>query len=167
MLETRKELSVYAQMADFYDMASNPPLMVLRPQVLTMVREVYQEPDHDSCRCNRLWEDDTASKLIPPAARANTCRRIPQFVCYSDLPHKKGMMVACTQPRRIAATSVAKRVADEMDCGSSPSTLPSKFFTPFVISDSGPGGRILRAVRRHDGARNNVPQVHDRRDAAL
>ncbi|KAI0942400.1 DEAH-box ATP-dependent RNA helicase prp43 [Taiwanofungus camphoratus] len=41
--------------------------------------------------------------------------QIPQFVCYSDLPHVKGKMVACTQPRRVAAMSVAKRVADEMD----------------------------------------------------
>ena len=42
-------------------------------------------------------------------------RRIPQFVAYSDLPHTKGKMIACTQPRRVAAMSVAKRVADEMD----------------------------------------------------
>ncbi|KAH9939678.1 P-loop containing nucleoside triphosphate hydrolase protein [Epithele typhae] len=41
--------------------------------------------------------------------------QIPQFVCYSDLPHSKGQLVACTQPRRVAAMSVAKRVADEMD----------------------------------------------------
>ncbi|KAF9650365.1 P-loop containing nucleoside triphosphate hydrolase protein [Thelephora ganbajun] len=41
--------------------------------------------------------------------------QIPQFVCYSDLPHAKGKLVACTQPRRVAAMSVAKRVADEMD----------------------------------------------------
>ncbi|KAJ9109868.1 DEAH-box ATP-dependent RNA helicase prp43 [Naganishia cerealis] len=41
--------------------------------------------------------------------------QIPQFVCYNDLPKLKGRMVACTQPRRVAAMSVAKRVADEMD----------------------------------------------------
>ncbi|KAJ3559577.1 hypothetical protein NM688_g256 [Phlebia brevispora] len=41
--------------------------------------------------------------------------QIPQFVCYSDLPHMKNRLVACTQPRRVAAMSVAKRVADEMD----------------------------------------------------
>jgi pre-mRNA-splicing factor ATP-dependent RNA helicase DHX15/PRP43 len=41
--------------------------------------------------------------------------QIPQFVAFSDLPHTKGKMVACTQPRRVAAMSVAKRVADEMD----------------------------------------------------
>jgi pre-mRNA-splicing factor ATP-dependent RNA helicase DHX15/PRP43 len=41
--------------------------------------------------------------------------QIPQFVCYADLPQLKGKMVACTQPRRVAAMSVAKRVADEMD----------------------------------------------------
>lgn len=41
--------------------------------------------------------------------------QIPQFVVYSDLPNLKGKMIACTQPRRVAAMSVAKRVADEMD----------------------------------------------------
>ncbi|KAH9974306.1 P-loop containing nucleoside triphosphate hydrolase protein [Lactifluus volemus] len=41
--------------------------------------------------------------------------QIPQFVVYSDMPQRKKKMVACTQPRRVAAMSVAKRVADEMD----------------------------------------------------
>ncbi|EJD38154.1 pre-mRNA-splicing factor ATP-dependent RNA helicase PRP43 [Auricularia subglabra TFB-10046 SS5] len=41
--------------------------------------------------------------------------QIPQFVAYSDLPHTRGKLIACTQPRRVAAMSVAKRVADEMD----------------------------------------------------
>ncbi|KAI0259164.1 P-loop containing nucleoside triphosphate hydrolase protein [Gloeopeniophorella convolvens] len=41
--------------------------------------------------------------------------QIPQFVAYSDLPHTKNKIIACTQPRRVAAMSVAKRVADEMD----------------------------------------------------
>ncbi|KAG1772411.1 P-loop containing nucleoside triphosphate hydrolase protein [Suillus occidentalis] len=41
--------------------------------------------------------------------------QIPQFVAYSDLPHIKNKIVACTQTRRVAATAVAQRVADEMD----------------------------------------------------
>ncbi|KAF8485644.1 P-loop containing nucleoside triphosphate hydrolase protein [Gautieria morchelliformis] len=46
---------------------------------------------------------------------AGKTTQIPQFVAFSDLPHTKGKMIACTQPRRVAATSVAQRVADEMD----------------------------------------------------
>lgn len=41
--------------------------------------------------------------------------QIPQFVCFDELPHLHGKQVCCTQPRRVAAMSVAKRVADEMD----------------------------------------------------
>ena len=41
--------------------------------------------------------------------------QIPQFVLYDDLPQMQGKMVACTQPRRVAAMSVAQRVAQELD----------------------------------------------------
>ncbi|KAJ8063182.1 hypothetical protein OCU04_008421 [Sclerotinia nivalis] len=41
--------------------------------------------------------------------------QIPQFVLYDDLPHLSAKLVACTQPRRVAAMSVAQRVANEMD----------------------------------------------------
>ncbi|KAH7320083.1 P-loop containing nucleoside triphosphate hydrolase protein [Stachybotrys elegans] len=41
--------------------------------------------------------------------------QIPQYVVYDELPHLTGKLVACTQPRRVAAMSVAQRVADEMD----------------------------------------------------
>ncbi|RKF83081.1 putative pre-mRNA-splicing factor ATP-dependent RNA helicase prp43 [Golovinomyces cichoracearum] len=41
--------------------------------------------------------------------------QIPQFVLFDDLPHLHGKIVACTQPRRVAAMSVAQRVANEMD----------------------------------------------------
>ncbi|KAF4549145.1 Pre-mRNA-splicing factor ATP-dependent RNA helicase PRP43-like protein [Elsinoe fawcettii] len=41
--------------------------------------------------------------------------QIPQFVLFDDLPQEQGKLVACTQPRRVAAMSVAQRVAQEMD----------------------------------------------------
>src|SRR6201992_3381000 len=41
--------------------------------------------------------------------------QIPQFVLYDDLPQNSRKMIACTQPRRVAAMSVAQRVAHEMD----------------------------------------------------
>lgn len=41
--------------------------------------------------------------------------QIPQFVLFDDLPHFNGKQVACTQPRRVAAMSVAQRVANELD----------------------------------------------------
>jgi pre-mRNA-splicing factor ATP-dependent RNA helicase DHX15/PRP43 len=41
--------------------------------------------------------------------------QIPQFVLFDDLPHFNGKLVACTQPRRVAAMSVAQRVANELD----------------------------------------------------
>ncbi|KAJ5194763.1 Pre-mRNA-splicing factor ATP-dependent RNA helicase PRP43 [Penicillium cinerascens] len=41
--------------------------------------------------------------------------QIPQFVLFDDLPQTQHKMIACTQPRRVAAMSVAQRVAEEMD----------------------------------------------------
>ncbi|CAM9421792.1 unnamed protein product [Chrysoparadoxa australica] len=44
--------------------------------------------------------------------------QIPQFLVeagYGKLNKQEGYCVACTQPRRVAAMSIAKRVADEMD----------------------------------------------------
>lgn len=41
--------------------------------------------------------------------------QIPQFLVHHLQPQKSGRIVGCTQPRRVAAMSVAKRVSEEMD----------------------------------------------------
>ncbi|KAJ1955416.1 DEAH-box ATP-dependent RNA helicase prp43, partial [Linderina pennispora] len=41
--------------------------------------------------------------------------QIPQYLLMDMLPQLDGKLIACTQPRRVAAMSVAQRVADEMD----------------------------------------------------
>ncbi|KAJ3341712.1 hypothetical protein HDU93_004346 [Gonapodya sp. JEL0774] len=41
--------------------------------------------------------------------------QIPQFLLYDEQPRLQGKMIACTQPRRVAAMSVARRVAEELD----------------------------------------------------
>ncbi|KAJ8487082.1 hypothetical protein ONZ51_g4424 [Trametes cubensis] len=95
ILEARKKLPVFGQMDDFLKIFT-------KNQIIVVVGET------GSGKTTQLTTPSTAVYRV-------TTRRIPQFVCYSDLPHTKGKMVACTQPRRVAAMSVAKRVADEMD----------------------------------------------------
>jgi pre-mRNA-splicing factor ATP-dependent RNA helicase DHX15/PRP43 len=50
--------------------------------------------------------------------RSSSRVQIPQFLVHAGFavgPDGRQRMVACTQPRRVAAMSIAQRVADEMD----------------------------------------------------
>ncbi|KAJ7119817.1 P-loop containing nucleoside triphosphate hydrolase protein [Mycena epipterygia] len=62
----------------------------------------------------KVFTDNQIIVMVGETGSGKTTQ-IPQFVAYSDLPHTNGKLIACTQPRRVAAMSVAKRVADEMD----------------------------------------------------
>ena len=51
--------------------------------------------------------------LVTSETGSGKTTQIPQFVLYDEFD--SGMKIACTQPRRLAAISVARRVAEEMD----------------------------------------------------
>jgi pre-mRNA-splicing factor ATP-dependent RNA helicase DHX15/PRP43 len=62
----------------------------------------------------KLYQESQILVFVGETGSGKTTQ-IPQFVLYDDLPHLNSKMVACTQPRRVAAMSVAQRVAEEMD----------------------------------------------------
>jgi pre-mRNA-splicing factor ATP-dependent RNA helicase DHX15/PRP43 len=96
--------------------------------------------------------------------------QIPQYVVYDELPQLNRKQIACTQPRRVAATSVAQRVADEMDV-----TLGEEVGYNVRFDDmSGPNtvlkymtdGMLLReAMHDHDMSRYSciiLDEAHER-----
>ncbi|KAJ1568992.1 Pre-mRNA-splicing factor ATP-dependent RNA helicase dhx15, partial [Nowakowskiella sp. JEL0078] len=62
----------------------------------------------------QLIHDNQILILVGETGSGKTTQ-IPQFLCFDEQPQRKRKMIACTQPRRVAAMSVAQRVADEMD----------------------------------------------------
>ncbi|KAH9167219.1 P-loop containing nucleoside triphosphate hydrolase protein [Lactarius sanguifluus] len=102
ILEARKKLPVFAQMDEFYKMGAKEPA----PQVAPGIPCVANAPAKFTKHQIIVMVGETGS---------GKTTQIPQFVVYSDMPQTKNKLVACTQPRRVAAMSVAKRVADEMD----------------------------------------------------
>ncbi|KAF2463402.1 P-loop containing nucleoside triphosphate hydrolase protein [Lindgomyces ingoldianus] len=62
----------------------------------------------------KLYQESQILVFVGETGSGKTTQ-IPQFVLYDDLPHLNKKLVACTQPRRVAAMSVAQRVAEEMD----------------------------------------------------
>ena len=51
--------------------------------------------------------------MLSSETGAGKTTQIPQFILFDEF--SSGLAVACTQPRRLAAISVARRVAQEMD----------------------------------------------------
>lgn len=62
----------------------------------------------------QLYQNNQILVFVGETGSGKTTQ-IPQFVLFDDLPQSQAKMVACTQPRRVAAMSVAERVSQEMD----------------------------------------------------
>src|SRR3569833_999182 len=84
--------------------------------------------------------------------------QIPQYVVFDELPQLNRKMVACTQPRRVAAMSVAQRVADELDVTLGDEVGYSIRFENYTSSKTilkyMTGGQLLReSMRAHELSR--------------
>lgn len=62
----------------------------------------------------RIYQENQIMVFVGETGSGKTTQ-IPQFVLFDEMPHLLNTQVACTQPRRVAAMSVAQRVAEEMD----------------------------------------------------
>ncbi|CAI4062163.1 hypothetical protein N7582_002062 [Saccharomyces uvarum] len=62
----------------------------------------------------RIYQNNQIMVFVGETGSGKTTQ-IPQFVLFDEMPHLENTQVACTQPRRVAAMSVAQRVAEEMD----------------------------------------------------
>lgn len=62
----------------------------------------------------KIYQNNQIMVFVGETGSGKTTQ-IPQFVLFDEMPHLENTQVACTQPRRVAAMSVAQRVADEMD----------------------------------------------------
>lgn len=73
--------------------------------------------------------------------------QLPQYL-YEDGYTKGGKKIACTQPRRVAAMSVAKRVADEMGVklGNEVSNCPPRTW-PFTLVTRSDIPFVLKTVQ--------------------
>ncbi|KAI1106457.1 P-loop containing nucleoside triphosphate hydrolase protein [Jackrogersella minutella] len=96
--------------------------------------------------------------------------QIPQYVVYDELPHLNRKLVACTQPRRVAAMSVAQRVANELDVTLGQEVGYSIRFedktSPNTILKYMTDGMLLReAMHDHDMSRYSciiLDEAHER-----
>ena len=62
----------------------------------------------------KIYQNNQIMVFVGETGSGKTTQ-IPQFVLFDEMPHLLNTQVACTQPRRVAAMSVAQRVAEEMD----------------------------------------------------
>ncbi|PSN73336.1 P-loop containing nucleoside triphosphate hydrolase protein [Corynespora cassiicola Philippines] len=100
--------------------AENGPLnpftgRALSPKYMSILKSRRDLPVHQQRNeFLKMYQESQILVFVGETGSGKTTQ-IPQFVLYDDLPHIQGKIVACTQPRRVAAMSVAQRVAEEMD----------------------------------------------------
>ena len=100
LVEEEKKLSAFdRERLQIKQARESLPVYTYRDKLLEMVR-------------------DNQILIIVGETGSGKTTQIPQFLVdagYARVVNGKQRMVACTQPRRVAAMSIAKRVSEEMD----------------------------------------------------
>ncbi|KAJ3001369.1 hypothetical protein NUW54_g6469 [Trametes sanguinea] len=110
ILKGREKLPVFTKMDEFLQMPLTEVMYFMAAQHGEM--SAYALMSH--LPCGGKFNKQQILVMVGETGSGKTTQ-ILQFVCYADLPHTRGKTVACTQPRHVAAMSVAKHVADELD----------------------------------------------------
>lgn len=109
-------------MHDFPEQTGQPSTLEINPYTKNRYSQKYYEIletrrrlpvyEHKSEIVNTVRYSPIV--IIEGQTGSGKTTQIPQFILEEDLcPGKK---IVCTQPRKVAATSIAQRVAEEMDC---------------------------------------------------
>ncbi|KAI0025711.1 P-loop containing nucleoside triphosphate hydrolase protein [Xylariomycetidae sp. FL0641] len=109
--ETTAEQAYRAESSDNNPFTGNPH----SPQYFSILKGRRDLPVHKQRQeFLNLYHKSQILVFVGETGSGKTTQ-IPQYVLYDELPHLNRKLVACTQPRRVAAMSVAQRVADELD----------------------------------------------------
>lgn len=85
------------------------------PRFFSILEKRQQLPVHKQRQDLLNMVDASQITVLVGETGSGKTTQVPQFLVEHLKPQATQMMVACTQPRRVAAMSVAKRVAEEMD----------------------------------------------------
>ncbi len=116
IFETRKSLPVYSQRAEFSKMLASTQCMILVGETGSGSANASSSTQArgNASHAAQLLTRGCSRLLLWTRCSLSKTTQIPQFAVLDGYT-KGGKLVACTQPRRVAAMSVSKRVAEELD----------------------------------------------------
>ncbi|KAL9059039.1 MAG: hypothetical protein Q9162_001427 [Coniocarpon cinnabarinum] len=116
MVESKRHQTTANQAKALEDGPNNPLTgKPLSPKYFSILKSRRNLPVHaQRDEFLKLYQKSQILVFVGETGSGKTTQ-IPQFVLFDDQAQKQGKQIACTQPRRVAAMSVAQRVSEELD----------------------------------------------------